>query len=573
MLFTTFPCDVSDSKTMNMKYIPMLLFGIFFSLIVRAQEDEKIITSKIDKVTVFTQGAQVNRKGNISIQKGTWLIVFDEVSQFINQASIQASGTGDYTIMDVQYRYKYPQQESSNSVDQIPAHITKRIEEIQDSLQLCSRIRYQYNQEQNAFTSERNLILNHPLMKGQGKVDSLELLKGSVAYMQSQLVDIARREVELQAKSYKLSKLEADLRARLINLQNYSPTPRNPQINLPKHQIVVTVYAEKPTTGTLSVNYAVTNAGWSPWYDLKATEAGKPIQLTYKGAIYQYTGEDWKDVKLTLSNASPLRSSTKPVLPTWFLTYYQAQIEHKNLELKKPAFYSAQSDDMEELAAPASVEKDANVAAAYTQRIQNFTSVEFEISLPYQIPSDGKSHFVSIANHELKATFEHYVVPKLDNDAFVIANVTDWESLDLLIGNANIYFGNTYVGRTVIDPTVVTDTMKFAMGRDFTVSTKRTRLKSETKSKIIGGNKVYTATYEIEIRNKGKSEIVVNVEDQIPMSTNEKVIVKLEESSGAEHNETNGMLTWKIKLKPGESKKLVFRFEVTYPKEQTIYGL
>ena len=155
----------------------------------------------------------------------------------------------------------------------------------------------------------------------------------------------------------------------------------------------------------------------------------------------------------------------------------------------------------------------------------------------------------------------------------MVANVVDWENLDLLPGNANLYFGNTYVGRTVLDPTIVTDTLKLAMGRDHSIAVKRTKLVSETKSKIIGSEKVYTATYQIEVRNNGTSETRITIEDQIPVTTNEKIKIELEKADRAKIDDRTGFLTWDIKIGSKKTEKLTYTYKVTYPKDQTIAGL
>lgn len=356
-------------------------------------------------------------------------------------------------------------------------------------------------------------------------------------------------------------------------LQNYNANKPKPKPTQPKHQVLVYVTSEQTLNATLSINYAVNNAGWYPWYDIKAKSASDPIELVYKAAVHQNTGEDWSNVRLTVSNANPLRSATKPILPVWYINYYVQRVQATSAMKKVPYMQQESKEEMEDMALAKDEDVRAGMADDYTQRMQNFTSVEFEIDLPARIKNDGKAHFVSIARNELKGTFQHYIVPKLDNDAFVVANVVDWENLDLLPGNANLYFGNTYVGRTVLDPTIVTDTLKLAMGRDHSIAVKRTKLVSETKSKIIGSEKVYTATYQIEVRNNGTSETRITIEDQIPVTTNEKIKIELEKADRAKIDDRTGFLTWDIKIGSKKTEKLTYTYKVTYPKDQTIAGL
>lgn len=530
-------------------------------------DNEKIIASKIERVTVFMQGAQVHRAGSTLIPKGTSFLVFDNISPYLNTESIQASGKGSFTIMDVQYRYHYPNPVEVK--DELPSYIQKQINSTLDSIEHNRLLTASLRERQKAVATEKSVLMNHPLLRGQGKVDSLELLKDLVAYLEKQLLDIAHRELRLSFEDMSLTKQSTDLHQRLAVLQNYNSNKPKPLPEAPKHQIVVMVNAATAVNGLVEVNYAVTNAGWNPWYDIKAKSSTDGIELTYKAAVYQQTEEDWKDVKLTISNANPLRSNIKPILPSWYVNFY-THLKQKNLSKPQATYYQedVSADDVSMVET-----KDAEMAYDYAERQQNFTSVEFEIDLPYQIESTGKAHFVAIAQHKLKATFEHFLVPKLDNDAFVIAHITDWESLDLLTGNANLYFGNTFVGRTVLDPALVSDTLALSMGRDQTIGVKRTRLKSDTKTKIIGTNKEYIATYQIDVRNNGSGTVELSLEDQIPMAGDAKIEIELLKSDGGVLNETTGLMTWKMKIEPGKKQSVVFTYKITYPKDQMLTGL
>ena len=95
----------------------------------------------------------------------------------------------------------------------------------------------------------------------------------------------------------------------------------------PVHEAWVTVSADEPVTGTVELSYMVSNAGWTPSYDLRSAGTSQPVALTYKANVFQGTGEDWNDVLLKLSTGNPNRSSIKPELPVWYLNYFYPQRE------------------------------------------------------------------------------------------------------------------------------------------------------------------------------------------------------------------------------------------------------
>ena len=561
----------------EMKYIVTLLTLLtsFFSLS-HAADNEKVIKSKISKVTVFMQGAQVTRKGSTYIPKGTSTIVIEGVSPYINQQSIKASGKGKFTILDVQYRYVYPEPVEKNTKD-IDA-IDRKIKKVQDSINQHSYYLANVRAKKKAIDSERGLLANHPLMRGKAKPDSLDLLKETMAFMQKKLVDLADRYLKISLKEAKMVKKQTEMNQRIHELRLFKSNLPQPPPNQPKHQVLVAVTATAATSGSVEVSYKVNQAGWSPWYDITAKDAGDDIELVYKAAVYQNTGEDWSNVRLRISNANPNRSNIKPNLPRWYIDYFR----HIRKETKKAARYfkakdvrttsdMAMTESLDEVAVKSL--PNAGMAYDYSQKMQNFSSIEFDIDLPYYIKSDGKTHFVTVQKHNLKASFKHYLVPKLDKDAFVVARITDWENLDLLVGSANIYFGNTFVGRTVIDPSIVSDTLEVSMGRYRSLAVKRTKLKSNTKKQIVGSHKLYTATYQIELRNNSANDIDLVLEDQIPLARRTEIEVEVTKIDGGTVNEHTGLITWDLKLAPYKKKVITFTYTVKYPKEEKITGL
>ena len=94
------------------------------------------------------------------------------------------------------------------------------------------------------------------------------------------------------------------------------------------------------------------------------------------------------------------------------------------------------------------------------------TTVEFVIETPFTVPSDGVPHMVGVKNHSIPATFKHYATPKQDKDAFLYARTTGWEDLNLLPGEANVFFEGTYVGRSFLDLSRPQDTLNISLGRD-----------------------------------------------------------------------------------------------------------
>lgn len=196
--------------------------------------------------------------------------------------------------------------------------------------------------------------------------------------------------------------------------------------------------------------------------------------------------------------------------------------------------------------------------------------VTFNIDLPYDVPTNGKAQIATLKEYDVPAFYKYYSVPKLDKDAFLLAEVPDWEGLNLLPGEANIIFEGTYIGKSFIDPSSTMDTINLTMGRDKRVVIKREKLKDFSSVKFLGANKKQIFTYEITVKNNKKDEVNMLLKDQYPVSQNKEVEVELLDNNGAAVNEEIGVLTWKLKLAPGEVKKIRISYSVKYPKDKVL---
>ncbi|MEI6410894.1 MAG: mucoidy inhibitor MuiA family protein [Bacteroidota bacterium] len=198
------------------------------------------------------------------------------------------------------------------------------------------------------------------------------------------------------------------------------------------------------------------------------------------------------------------------------------------------------------------------------------TTYLYEIDLPVTIESDGKIQTVEIKNYELPAGYRYYCAPKIEAAAFLSAQVTGWESLGLLSGEANLFFEGTFLGKSYLEFANTNDTLELSLGRDRNISVSRTKLKDFTRRQFMSGKKEDSRSFEIAVKNKKTQAITLVLEDQIPVSTNKNVTIEQGEISGAALNSETGKLRWTLSLKPAEDKKLRFGYTVRYPKEKIV---
>jgi uncharacterized protein (TIGR02231 family) len=540
-----------------MKYIPAL-FLLILSVNVLAQNDKKNVKSSIKEVTIFLNRAQITSTGNTHIEPGTTEIVVGDLSQFIDKQSIQVSGKGDFVIMAVKH--------SLNFLDQHKK--TEEVLSLEDSItdyQLKIAVMHNF---QDVLVKEEQMILKNQSIGGADK--------GVLADDLEDMADFFRDRLnEIKTESLKNERHLKKVRSRLNDFQNQYNVLYTSK-NQTTSKITITVSAKAATNVALNIQYIVSNAGWYPIYDFRAKDTKNPVQVSYKAQVFQNTGMSWDKVRLKLSTANVSLGGTKPDLSPWFLEIYNPQVySYKNAKRKalpSPSF-SESAYEKESNREEVKEQPNAKTISDNTQVSQTTLAAEFDISVPYTIPSDGVGQMVDIQNYDLPASYKYFAVPKLDKDAFLLGQVTGWDELNMISGNANIYFEGTYVGESFLDMQNTKDTLDLSLGRDNKVIIERKRLKEFTKKSFIGLNKKEEFAFEITIRNTKKEAINITIEDQIPVSKDNQIEVEVGDIAGAEYDKNSGKLLWKQSLYPAETQKIVFKYSVKYPKNKTVTDL
>jgi uncharacterized protein (TIGR02231 family) len=189
-----------------------------------------------------------------------------------------------------------------------------------------------------ALQTEKNILLGNRLIKGETKRDTLNLFKDAMDYLRTRLNNLNAETYKLRREQNSRSQLMTDLRERQNNLNAMINQVENNGATTPQatYRIIVSVLAEQATNGSVSVNYFVAQAGWTPEYDLRADNNTNKLQLTHKARITQNTGIDWNNALLTLATGTPMQSTIKPDLAPAYLSFYNAyQKEQKKRKQDK----------------------------------------------------------------------------------------------------------------------------------------------------------------------------------------------------------------------------------------------
>jgi uncharacterized protein (TIGR02231 family) len=540
-----------------------------------AAETEKLIKSKPDKIVVYTQGAQVHRTASVNLVAGQNTIVFTGLENCINAAAIQASGNGNFIIADIQHLVYYPEVVKAKLNGDV--RYKKAIKSITDSIQEITYVIEEVRAKSDALVTEKNVLMSYGLYKGQTKKDSMPYLKEGLSFLREKLFNINSEYLKLKREKEKMETKIQTLNDRITAINNeLSNQNQNGEVEVVDYRIIVNVIADQPTVASVNVNYYITNAGWTPSYDLRAISNEQSVKLTYKAQIYQQSGIDWNGVKLVLSTANPNRSYNIPNLSPWYLGY---AYQYKNTNIKKlNSMYeqpvsttqkSIANTDSYSLSGGVEMD-DAKDASSYTTVSENVIETEYEIKLNYTIPSDGKTHFAAILVKDLKTLYRYKAIPKLNNNVYLTAVLPDWEDAITMGGEASIYYDGSYVGRTSLSPGGTEDTIQLSLGIDKNIAIKRQKIKDKCSQKLLEENIVHQYTYEITIKNARSSKIEIDVEDQLPLTNDKNVSIERKELSGAKYDELTGILKWRLNVQAKDTKKVSLVYQIKAPKNMPI---
>ena len=633
---------------MNIKRKMMIAFCLMAAVMTKAVDKQ---TASVNKVTVFTNGAQVERSKSVVLVPGEQVVTFTGFSPYMDKKSLQVKAKGHLTILGVSERTAHP-----DSAAQV-----KKLRAAEDDVKAVERRIQQTKDEQEMLTAQLDLVKTNCSVAGRTVATPLANIKELNAYYAQQVLSVKKRSQELEEQ---LQNLNEELKRRQDTCDSIAKLKLKSVT-----EIDVKVDAKQAGRADFDITYYVMNAGWFPSYDIRSNSINEPLQLSYKANIYQNTKEEWKNVPVTLSSANPNRSNVAPQLKTYWLDYglsaptYNIDNDGSNVvsgkivsaddgdpmigatvivkgtnlgtvsdidgnysivlpqNSRKLTFsyvgYVSQThtvepgstlnirlkEDQASLqevvvvgygvskkgrrsnskgevlkakeripeAAGVAVEEELNeseVIAVNQQQAQ--FGYEFDIKQLLTLPDGGKTTTTEIARHQLPASYEYRGIPKIDKESFLVADATDWQKLNLMEGEANVYFDNSFVGKSILDPNVSSDTLHFSMGRDQSIRVQRTKVSESSTRRFFGSNQEQTLKWRITVKNNRQESVNITVFDQTPISRNTSIEVIMDELSDGQFDKKTGIIKWPLQLKPGEQRDLILQYKVKYPKNRRL---
>lgn len=521
----------------------LLLFAISFS---KAQEIRKEI--EVKQATVFLRGAKVFGNTIVNLQKGNNKVRIINLPNDLDENTYKINLEKNTTLLSISPESNYLKQDEFSDNEKKLDDERKKIQRQSDLIGI---------QIKNLVGEQKIINDNLKVSTNDKSTPQEQLMKLTEFYRKRML------EIDNQIFSLNEQKLVLDENISKIH-QQFSEEQTHKSKN--QKELVLEILADYDMNLNLGVTYVVANAGWLPSYDLRAISTKNPLEIIYKGKIYQKTGQDWKNVKLFVSTYKPSHNQNRPILQPLYVAEYIPYEPENETKKYKPVAEMAVTNayQMREESADISQIPIATVS-------DNQLNMLYELKFNQTIVSQEKEQYVILDKKEVDAKYRYHSVPKLNNQVFLMAFVNNWQNLNLISGEANIYFEDNYIGKTQINSNYVKDEFPISLGVDERIIIKRIKLEDKTTQKNISSNRWETESYQISVKNNTKELIELEILDQLPISENSKISIKALEIGDGVLDEKTQSILWTRKINSGASTLISLSYEVKYPKDMNIH--
>lgn len=522
--------------------------------------------SKITAATVYLDRAVVTRTAAAELVPGVQELTFAGLPAGLVEQSLQVSGRGTATatILDVSARQVF-----------VEATPDTRVKTLEDELNALLKQRRTLDDRGKLLQSQLTsyAMVEAALLSPPAKDaprPTLAELTATLAFLNEQRTKTTADQAALDDSREILAPKIAAAEARLNEL-------RGSTRGRATKSVTVRVNTSAAGRLDLTLSYAVPGASWTPAYDARVTTADRAVELGYFGVVRQNTGEDWRDVALTLSTARPSLGGGPAPLTSWTLDVFTPRLPVAYDKRRESASGATAADGgalqafaFRNAAAPL---QDAEVAQATVET--SATSATFRIAAPTTIASDNAPQKVAVTIAKLAAAAEYLAIPKRLAAAFLTAHVTNTSDFPFLAGALNVFLDGTFVAASQLRAVQPGEKFDLALGADEGIALKRTLVKrfAEDTGLTNGGRRV---TYEflLVVQNNKKTAERIALHDQLPVSRNEKIVVKhLAPDPKDLKPDAEGLLKWTLDLKPGEKREIALKFSIDHPADVNVSGL
>ncbi len=529
----------------------------------------KVVETDVVAVAVYTNKALVTRRGVVELSGQERELIVSQLPVTIDTESVRVSGKGNVAVrlLGVNVERIYTTES-----------VVARVSQLNQQIEQLEAQKRQFTAQMDALALQSRFI--EGLREKTEDQFSISLARKSISL--SETLDLLNflgsqfTEYAIATEDYKNQQLELDKELQVLYAslkQMRSPSPQE------SFNLTVGIEAKGAGEFELEVSYVVNRASWKPLYDIRVDRKSKSVNLGYLAQIIQNTGEDWTNVNLTLSTAKPGSGTLPPKPQPWYIDMEQPPTKlrrarrfaaapmaprSRNIDFEDDDF-SGEIEDLENLI-------EADVITAEVSQEGNV--VTFNLDGGGNIPSDGAPHKTTIFQDDYPCRFSYITMPRLVSFAYLQAKVkNNPNGATLLPGKANIFRDNIFIGTSELENTVPGEEFKLNLGIDEGLKIERDLVEREVDKKFIGNINKITYAYRLQISNLLDTEANLELIEQLPVSRNEQIKVRLNRTNPQIQPGEMGTLQWNSTLAPQEKQEIYYQFTVEYPPQLTVMGL
>lgn len=331
---------------------------------------------------------------------------------------------------------------------------------------------------------------------------------------------------------------------------------------------IVLIQAQEEGTGTVELAHDVPGARWVPVHEARLDEETSKVNWISRGQVIQQSGEDWNDVKLTLSTArSSLGLAPPSLIPVRVDAVVRREEPVADVSLVSRDGESTRGRPMATAAPPAKKPASSLVGA---EVVAGSGPIRFDVRATASIPSDGSVHLVTISEQQMDAQLDYQSIPLLSPHVFRRAKLTNGSGAPLLAGQVSCFREDSYVGDGRVERVAAGQEFSRHFGSEGRILVRKVEIEDHSGAAGSFSKKLeLKKAFRITVDSVFPAGVPFELVDRIPLSTLNEIDVELGSDTAPEPvlNE-DGIVRWVVSLEPGETNQFILQWIATARKDQ-----
>ncbi len=508
---------------------------------------------KVKEVTIYSSSAKIVREAVKNLSTGEYTVRSNLIPGGIDERSIRIRAPENVTVGEVRVIRVYPDTVFKEEIKVLE----DSIETIQDKIDLLTKKLDVLKAEEDFVNS---IKVTMPQKYSQelysGKTSTLAWTK-TLKFLSVEFDRINREKLATKKKQTRLENLLKRLKQTLNDLKTKTTY----------HYIEFPVLVKRAGICRFILEYIVSGVRWKVNYIVRAFPDKGKVLLEYHGKVNQTTGEDWRDIHLTLSTKSGITDIVPPEPYPWYLNFSSPIRMKRSTKIVKDVTIRLEEEKGKS-------PKEEGFISNWLEIQTTGISIAYRIPGRKTIPSGKSSTDILINSSEFDAKFFYYVIPKQREAAFLKAEMENNTKNVYLPGDASIFVGSEYTGNGRIDKFTPGEKISISCGVDNRIKVERELIrKFFDKGGVFSKKKKVEYRYRNLIRNGLDREIDVNFIDCIPVPRVSDITVKdvFFSAKPDSINKDKGLAYWHLKIPSHETFVETTGFKIEYPKDKEVW--